>query len=72
MNKTIEVPILNLVQSGHGVKLFILSESMFFEIDGTMLATANELHQLRDGVFTFEELQELFVQRKELSCQGKL
>jgi hypothetical protein len=72
MNKTIEVPILHLVQSGHGVKLFILSENVFFEIDEAMLATANELHQLRDGVFTFEELKDLFVQRKELACRGKL
>lgn len=70
MDKSIDAPILELVQDGHRVGLSVLAGKVFFEIDGRMFATANELRQLGEGIFTFEEMRELFLERKKLECQG--
>ena len=70
MDKGIEAAITELFRDGHRVHLSYLGRKLLFEIDGKMLATPNEMHQLSEGVFTFEELKELFLERKKLENKG--
>ena len=49
---------------GHTVRPFIRRCALWFEINGNMLATRQEMAELADGVYSLEELRELFVRRR--------
>jgi hypothetical protein len=49
---------------GHTVRPFIRCGTLWFEIDGNMLATRQEMLELADGVYSVEELRELFERRR--------
>ena len=72
MDKGIEAAITTFFRNGHRVHLSYQGGKVFFEIDGKMLATTSEIRQLGDGVFTFEEIKDLFLERKKLIEQEKL
>ena len=48
---------------GHAVRPYIRYGVLWFEIDGNMLATRQELLELADGVYSLMELRELFILR---------
>ena len=72
MDKGIEAAITVLFSDGHTVHLSYLGRKLLFEIDGKMLATTYEMDQLSEGVFTFEEMKELFLERKKLENSGAI
>ena len=49
---------------GHTVRPFIRRGTLWFEINGNMLATRQEMLELADGVYSLEELRELFLRRR--------
>ena len=49
---------------GHAVRPHIRNGVLWFEIDGNVLATRQELLELADGVYSFTELLELFLLRR--------
>jgi len=48
---------------GHAVRPHIRYGTLWFEIDGDMVATRQQLLELADGVYSVEELRGLFVRR---------
>ena len=48
---------------GHTVRPYIRYGTLWFEIDGNMLATRKEMLELADGVYSLQELVELFARR---------
>ena len=48
---------------GHAVRPYIRYGALWFEIDGNMLATRQEMLELADGVYSLQELTELFARR---------
>jgi hypothetical protein len=48
---------------GHTVRPFIRYGTLWFEIDGGMLVTRQEMLELADGVYSLQELAELFARR---------
>jgi hypothetical protein len=53
-----------LTGQGHTVRQHIRYGKLWFEIDGNMLATRQEMLELRDGVYSLIELRELFERRR--------
>jgi hypothetical protein len=49
---------------GHTVRPYIRYGILWFEIDGNMLANQQEMGELADGVYSFQELAELFARRR--------
>ena len=49
---------------GHAVRPYIRYGVLWFEIDGNLLATRQELLELAEGVYSLTELQELLVLRR--------
>ena len=49
---------------GHTVRPYIRYGTLWFEIDGNMLATRQEMLELADGVYSLQELAELFARRR--------
>ena len=64
MEEDLNAAIKMLNGQGHTVRPFIRSGTLWFEIDGNMLATRQEMLELADGVYSLEELRELFVRRR--------
>ena len=64
LNKTIKI----LQGQGHAVRPYIRYGTLWFEIDGNMLATRQEMLELGDGVYSLRELAELFARR---NAQGE-
>ena len=48
---------------GHTVRPYIRYGTLWFEIDGNMLATRQEMLELADGVYSLQELAEIFARR---------
>ena len=56
---------MNMLQGqGHTVRPYLRYGTLWFEIDGNMLATRQEMGELADGVYSFQELAELFARRR--------
>jgi hypothetical protein len=53
-----------LREQGHLVEPRIQFDKMWFEIDRRMLASAQEVEEIADGVYSFPELVELFEKRR--------
>ena len=64
LNKTIKI----LQGQGHAVRPYIRYGTLWFEIDGNMLATRQEMLELGDSVYSLRELAELFARR---NAQGE-
>lgn len=63
MEEDLNAAVRILHSQGHTVRPYIRYGVLWFEIDGTLLATRQELLELADGVYSFTELRELFVLR---------
>jgi hypothetical protein len=53
-----------LSRQGHTVRPYIRYGTLWFEIDGNMLATREEMLELGNGVYSLIELSELFERRR--------
>ena len=53
-----------LEEQGHHVQRHFRHGKMWWEIDGQMRATAEEIEHLADGVYSVEELVGLFIKRR--------
>ena len=53
-----------LTGQGHTVRKHIRYGVLWFEIDGKMVATRQEMLELADGVYSLSELSELFERRR--------
>ena len=48
---------------GHTVRPYIRYGTLWFEIDGNMLASRQEMLELADSMYSLQELAELFARR---------
>jgi len=64
MEEDFNAAIKMLKQQGHTVRPYIRQGRLWFEINGTMLATRQEMLELADGVYSLEELLELSALRR--------
>jgi hypothetical protein len=53
-----------LTGQGHTVRPHIRYGTLWFEIDGTMLAIRQEMLELGEGIYSLNELRELFERRR--------
>jgi hypothetical protein len=63
MEADVRAAIKMLQGQGHTVRPYIRYGTLWFEIDGNMLATRKEMLELADGVYSLQELVELFARR---------
>lgn len=63
MEDDVNAAISMLHTQGHAVRPYIRYGVLWFEIDGNVLATRQELLELADGVYSFTELRELLILR---------
>ena len=64
MEADLHAAIKMLQGQGHPVRPYIRYGRLWFEIDGHMLATRQEMLELADGVYSLQELAELFGRRR--------
>jgi hypothetical protein len=64
MEEDVNAAIRMLHTQGHAVRPYFRYGVLWFEIDGNMLATRQELLELADGVYSFTELRELLILRR--------
>jgi hypothetical protein len=63
MEADLRAAITMLQGQGHTVRPYIRYGNLWFEIDGNMVATRQEMLELADGVYSLQELVELFARR---------
>ena len=63
MEAELHVAIKMLQGLGHTVRPYLRYGTLWFEIDSNMLATRQEMLELADGVYSLQELAELFARR---------
>ena len=64
MNEKVDVAISLLKGQGHTVIIRVREDGKrWFEIDGRMLASSEEMQNLADGVYSLDELEDLFQRR---------
>jgi hypothetical protein len=63
MEADLRAAIKMLQGRGHTVRPYIRYGALWFEIDANMLATRQEMLELADGVYSLQELAELFARR---------
>jgi hypothetical protein len=68
----IEAAIKMLREAGHSVQTQMRGEknTVWFEIDRRMLASWEEMENLADGVYSLEELEDLY-RRRQAEDRGK-
>jgi len=64
MEADLRAAIKMLQGEGHTVRPYIRYGTLWFEIDGGMSATRQEMGELADGVYSLQELAELFARRR--------
>ena len=64
MEEDLNAAVKMLHTQGHAVRPYIRYGVLWFEIDGNVLATRQELLELADGVYSFTEFRELFLLRR--------
>jgi hypothetical protein len=66
MKTKVSTAIEMLRATGHNVEAQVRGEAgtMWYQIDGYMLASHEEMENLADGVYTLTELQELYEKRR--------
>jgi hypothetical protein len=53
-----------LKEQGHTIRPRFQFEKRWWEIDGDLLATSEEIEHIADGVYSFPELKELCIKRR--------
>jgi hypothetical protein len=64
MESKISKGVRILTEQGHLVEGRVQFNKMWWEIDRQMLATAEEIEHLADGVYSLSELEELYIKRR--------
>jgi len=64
MKSKIDAAIEALKTQGHTVRPYNREGKFWFEIDGRMLASHQELEDLADRVYSLLELEDVFVRRR--------
>jgi hypothetical protein len=64
MEENLNAAVRMLHTQGHAVRPYVRYGVLWFEIDGNVLATRQELLELADGVYSFTELRELLILRR--------
>jgi hypothetical protein len=64
MEADLHAAIKILQEQNHTVRPYIRYGTPWFEIDGYMLASRQEMLELADGVYSLQELAELFARRR--------
>jgi hypothetical protein len=64
MKQKVDAAILALKSQGHTVRPYNREGEFWFEIDGRMLASRQEMEDLADRVYSLLELENLFVRRR--------
>ena len=70
MEEDLNAAVKMLHTQGHAVRPYVRYGVLWFEIDGNVLATRQELLELADGVYSFAELLELLAQRRTEEQHG--
>ena len=70
MEEDLNAAVKMLHTQGHAVRPYVRSGVLWFEIDGNVLATRQELLELADGVYSFTELLDLLAQRRTEERRG--
>jgi hypothetical protein len=70
MEEDFNAAVRMLHAQGHAVRPYIRYGVLWFEIDGNVLATRQELLELADGVYSVLELRELCVRRRTEGRSG--
>jgi hypothetical protein len=71
MKHPTDVAIERIVQQGHQVHPFTAQDILWFEIDGSLIASLQELMELGEGVYSVEELWELVLLRRQESQMSR-
>ena len=64
MKEKIDAAVQMLKKQGHSVDAQVRDGKEWFQIDGRMLASSEEMRNLGDGVYSLAELEELFIRRR--------
>ena len=64
MKSKIDAAIEALKSQGHSVRPYNREGKFWFEIDGRMLASHQEMEDLADRVYSLLELEDMFVRRR--------
>lgn len=64
MKSKIDAAIEALKSQGHSVRPYNREGKFWFEIDGRMLASHQEMEDLADRVYSILELENMFVRRR--------
>jgi hypothetical protein len=70
MEEDFNAAVKMLHTQGHAVRPYIRYGVLWFEIDGNVLATRQELLELADGVYSFTELLDLLARRRTEGRSG--
>jgi hypothetical protein len=65
MKSKIDAAIAALRSQGHTVRPYNRGGKFWYEIDGRMLASHQEMEDLADRVYSLLELEDLFVRRRK-------
>jgi hypothetical protein len=65
MNSKIDAALEALKSQGHSVRPYNREGQFWYEIDGRMLASHQEMEDLADRVYSLSELEGLFVRRQK-------
>lgn len=71
LNDKLSKGIRILREQGHQVEGRIQFDKMWWEIDRRMLASPEEIGHIADGVYSFSELEELYIRRRAEEQAGK-
>ena len=64
MEEELNAATKKLTGQGHTVRPHIRYGTLWFEIDGNMVANRQEMLELAEGVYSLNELRELFERRR--------
>jgi hypothetical protein len=64
MEEDLNAAIKRLNAQGYTVRPFLRQGTLRFEIDGSVFATRQEMLELTAGVYSVDELRELWVRRR--------
>ena len=63
MSIKVVAAINSMNKQGHNARVYRHQDKMWVEIDHCMLASFDEIEELVDGVYSFEEVADLFKRR---------
>ena len=62
----VEVAFQTLLKQGHNVQAVVRSDVIWFDIDGDLLVSWDQMSEFADGLHTLEELRDLHRRRSQV------